>query len=47
MNLIGLFKDLRNQKYKVYDSLVVVKEVTKKVEEVTKKSRRSRHLNGA
>lgn len=31
VNLIGLFKELRNQKCKVYDSLVVVQEATKKV----------------
>jgi transposase len=31
VNLIGLFKELRNQKCKVYDSPVVVQEATKKV----------------
>jgi hypothetical protein len=31
VDLIGLFKELRNQKCKVYDSTVVVQEATKKV----------------
>ncbi|MGE4585218.1 MAG: transposase [Sphaerochaeta sp.] len=36
VNLIGLFKELRNQKCKVYDSLVVVQEATKKVNDAYK-----------